>query len=103
MNNFINYLMNFIKNITIENIKKLLSFFQLNKYGLCPLSFAYSMVKSLLSIEKSQLIIYFKINKIIKYYLCFSKKIYYYNYYHKNTNNIFYIFIFYNIKLFIYI
>jgi hypothetical protein len=47
-------------------MKKLLSLFPLSKYGVCPLSLAYSMVKNLITIEKSQLIIYIYFNNIKK-------------------------------------
>jgi len=62
MINFINYI---IKNIIIDNIKKIISLFPLSKYGLCPLSFVYSTIKSFLSIEKSQLIIIYFNNIIL--------------------------------------
>jgi hypothetical protein len=44
--------------------KNILSFFPLNKYGLCPSTHIILMVKKYLCLEDSQLIIYF--NNIIK-------------------------------------
>ena len=50
--------------------KNILSFFPLSKYDLCPSTHAISLVKSFLSLEKSQLIIYFN---NIKNIIDFSK------------------------------
>nr|YP_010130261.1 hypothetical protein KQ422_mgp037 [Clavaria fumosa]QPZ51163.1 hypothetical protein [Clavaria fumosa] len=48
-----------------ENSKKLLLFFPLSQYGLCPFSYLNSMVNSLLFIDKERLIVYFNNIKYI--------------------------------------